>query len=118
MNQPDISISKNHQEYGGNVFEICHCLTFDEFLNVRIKFCFVLFFFSEKYTSCDFENGLCEWSQGTNDDFDWTRLSGATATIESGPSRDHSKGTGSGNKNTMLIDFSACYFKKFFFQGW
>ncbi|KAK2822357.1 hypothetical protein Q5P01_022422 [Channa striata] len=43
---------------------------------------------------CDFEQGLCEWSQMPTDVFDWTRHSGSTPTMMTGPSSDHTTGTG------------------------
>ena len=45
---------------------------------------------------CDFEEGLCEWEQLTNDEFDWTWQKGSTGTQSSGPSTDHTTGTEDG----------------------
>lgn len=43
---------------------------------------------------CDFESGLCGWSQDTTDDFNW--LTGIADVIghslATGPTRDHTKG--------------------------
>ncbi|XP_025084909.1 MAM and LDL-receptor class A domain-containing protein 1-like [Pomacea canaliculata] len=47
--------------------------------------------------ACDFEVGLCGWDQKTKDDFDWTLHSGQTATVNTGPSNDHTLGTSSGH---------------------
>ncbi|XP_047128245.1 MAM and LDL-receptor class A domain-containing protein 1 isoform X1 [Hydra vulgaris] len=38
---------------------------------------------------CDFENGLCNWTQSKKDKFDWTRISGSTASQGTGPQSDH-----------------------------
>ncbi|XP_020369049.2 MAM and LDL-receptor class A domain-containing protein 1-like [Rhincodon typus] len=41
---------------------------------------------------CDFEHGLCDWEQSTTDDFDWVLHRYQTASRETGPKRDHTKG--------------------------
>ncbi|NXK56744.1 MALR1 protein, partial [Chauna torquata] len=46
---------------------------------------------------CNFENGLCNWEQDTEDDFDWIRIKGPTPTVNTGPLKDHTTGTGSGH---------------------
>ncbi|CAC5399334.1 unnamed protein product [Mytilus coruscus] len=39
---------------------------------------------------CNFENDLlCNWEQGKEDEFDWTRNSGWTSTPSTGPFSDH-----------------------------
>ncbi|KAI4898507.1 hypothetical protein NFI96_006320 [Prochilodus magdalenae] len=43
---------------------------------------------------CDFEDGLCSWNQVLTDVFDWTRQSGSTPTLMTGPSFDHTTGSG------------------------
>ncbi|CAH1795585.1 unnamed protein product, partial [Owenia fusiformis] len=43
---------------------------------------------------CNFDNGMCEWENDVLDDFDWTRLSGPTPTSNTGPSADHTTGSG------------------------
>ena len=43
--------------------------------------------------SCDFESGLCAWSQDHTDDFDWTRDNGGTSSAGTGPSFDHTTQT-------------------------
>lgn len=53
---------------------------------------FILLFYSQ----CSFEIDLCQWSQLTTDDFDWTRMKGSTPTHNSGPTRDHSTGSSTG----------------------
>lgn len=45
---------------------------------------------------CDFESGLCGWTQDTTDDFDWTSHSGTTDVVGTGPSNDHTLGTSAG----------------------
>ncbi|XP_049889139.1 zonadhesin-like isoform X2 [Epinephelus moara] len=43
---------------------------------------------------CNFEQDLCQWSQLLTDVFDWTRHSGSTPTMMTGPSSDHTTGGG------------------------
>lgn len=43
----------------------------------------------------DFESGMGAWLQDAGDDFDWTRNSGGTPSVDTGPTGDHT--TGSGN---------------------
>ncbi|XP_048242363.1 mucin-5AC-like isoform X2 [Haliotis rufescens] len=43
---------------------------------------------------CDFEKGICGWGQDTFDNFEWTRMSGATSTRGTGPPGDHTTGSG------------------------
>uniref|UniRef100_A0A3B4XQK3 Zonadhesin n=1 Tax=Seriola lalandi dorsalis TaxID=1841481 RepID=A0A3B4XQK3_SERLL len=43
---------------------------------------------------CNFEQDLCHWSQLLADVFDWTRHSGSTPTMMTGPSSDHTTGDG------------------------
>ncbi|XP_061208193.1 MAM and LDL-receptor class A domain-containing protein 1 [Neopsephotus bourkii] len=42
---------------------------------------------------CDFENGLCNWEQDVEDDFDWIRIQGPTPTVNTGPLKDYTTGT-------------------------
>ncbi|KAK7478855.1 hypothetical protein BaRGS_00029954, partial [Batillaria attramentaria] len=45
--------------------------------------------------SCDFElPTICGYTQETGDDFDWTRHRGRTASSSTGPTGDHTTGTG------------------------
>ena len=39
--------------------------------------------------SCDFEHGLCTWTNSKGDDFDWIQKTGSTGTTGTGPSSDH-----------------------------
>ncbi|MCC6911653.1 MAG: choice-of-anchor J domain-containing protein [Flavobacteriales bacterium] len=50
----------------------------------------------------DFETGLGLWDQGVDDDIDWTRNSGGTQSSNTGPSADHSTGSG----NYMYVESS------------
>ena len=45
---------------------------------------------------CNFEQGICfpNWKQDTNDNMNWTRSRGATPSVATGPSVDHTLGTG------------------------
>lgn len=46
------------------------------------------------YERCDFErNNLCGWSQDENAEVKWVVTSGSTLNEDSGPGRDHTKGT-------------------------
>ncbi|XP_066300034.1 MAM and LDL-receptor class A domain-containing protein 1-like [Branchiostoma lanceolatum] len=55
---------------------------------------FVQFAVIRAQVDCDFESGICGWTQATDDQFDWTRNQGTTATSNSGPSSDHTTGNG------------------------
>ncbi|EPY73883.1 MAM and LDL-receptor class A domain-containing protein [Camelus ferus] len=46
---------------------------------------------------CNFENGICNWEQDTEDDFDWTRNQGSTSTLNTGPMKDNTLGTAKGH---------------------
>ena len=54
---------------------------------------------------CDFELGLCQWAQDTNDDFDWISNTGSTLSGHTGPSTDHTIKDLSGHY--MFIEVSA-----------
>ncbi|XP_066508130.1 MAM and LDL-receptor class A domain-containing protein 1-like [Hoplias malabaricus] len=43
---------------------------------------------------CNFDNNFCTWDQLLTDVFDWTRQSGSTPTPKTGPSFDHTTGSG------------------------
>ncbi|XP_041467512.1 MAM and LDL-receptor class A domain-containing protein 1-like [Lytechinus variegatus] len=42
---------------------------------------------------CDFENDLCMWTQGVNDNFDWSRFNNSEESSFAGPISDHSRGS-------------------------
>ncbi|XP_052404818.1 MAM and LDL-receptor class A domain-containing protein 1 isoform X21 [Carassius gibelio] len=44
--------------------------------------------------NCDFESDICSWTQPVTDVFDWTRHKGSTPTSMTGPSSDHTTGSG------------------------
>ncbi|XP_077077945.1 MAM and LDL-receptor class A domain-containing protein 1 [Siphateles boraxobius] len=44
--------------------------------------------------NCDFERDICAWTQLATDVFDWTRHRGSTSTSMTGPSSDHTTGSG------------------------
>lgn len=47
--------------------------------------------------SCDFEHGLCTWTEAqSGDDFDWKQGSGRTTSGGTGPSSDHTLQSSSG----------------------
>ena len=48
-------------------------------------------------TECTFDFDLCGWKQDTKDDFDWTRNANSTYSTGTGPSFDHTDGSGSGH---------------------
>ena len=68
------------------------------------------------YLGCDFEGGnaKCNWTQAQNDDFDWKLSSGETQTENTGPSRDHTKGTKYGEKYFNVRIFFGNRFSMFF----
>ncbi|XP_056247108.1 MAM and LDL-receptor class A domain-containing protein 1 [Seriola aureovittata] len=43
---------------------------------------------------CPFEDGLCVWVQGAEDELDWLSMSGPTETPNTGPAGDHTTGKG------------------------
>lgn len=54
--------------------------------------------------SCDFETGLCGWSQEIqDDDWDWLRTSGSTPSGGTGPSQDHTTGSAAGILYQQLV---------------
>ena len=44
--------------------------------------------------TCDFEVSLCSWTQARDDGFDWSRYQGSTPSVDTGPSGDHTTGSG------------------------
>ena len=54
---------------------------------------------------CNFDQGvLCSFTNGANDDFDWTVHSGSTSSLNTGPSQDVS-----GNGNTPIVSYYLNY---------
>ena len=52
---------------------------------------------------CDFEDPkICGYTQDQGDIFDWTKGSGNTTSIRTGPSSDHTYGTAFGKSITSL----------------
>lgn len=43
---------------------------------------------------CNFESDLCKWQQTVDDTFNWTRAQGPTGSMSTGPTNDHTMGTG------------------------
>lgn len=54
------------------------------------------YLFSLANIDCDFETGLCGWTNDHHDNFDWRRYRGRTPTAGTGPSTDHTKGAHGG----------------------
>ena len=50
------------------------------------------------YNSCDFELGICDWTQLPNDELEWDLFKGITPTDWTGPTRDHTTGLSSGKE--------------------
>ncbi|KAH3887720.1 hypothetical protein DPMN_011739 [Dreissena polymorpha] len=49
------------------------------------------------YQKCSFEQDFCFFQQDQTDDFDWSRRSGPTVTVGTGPSRDHTLNSANGH---------------------
>ncbi|XP_022096502.1 MAM and LDL-receptor class A domain-containing protein 1-like [Acanthaster planci] len=56
---------------------------------------------------CDFEQDMCSYTDATDDDFDWRRLSGATGSSQTGPSVDHTLGTSAGYYIYIEVSFQS-----------
>ena len=57
--------------------------------------------------SCDYENGICGWTQDRFDQFDWEIHSKETSTRFTGPSNDHTYGNSSeGKKKSKYLNFN------------
>ena len=67
-------------------------------------------------TSCDFDQGLCpDWHQSNSDVFNWTRHRGSTSSSYTGPSSDHTSGSGkfqSSEKNAFTNSWMRFFISK------
>lgn len=54
---------------------------------------------------CDFEDGSCNWQQHTDDHWDWVRLSGSSASHDTGPSSDHTTNSPYGHYFSLPSSF-------------
>lgn len=103
---------------------ICKCLKF----NVKKIFMYIWKFIKIEYlrknnnsyltsgtvSYCNFEFDLCEWTQLTDDDFDFQRIKGpAPRSNVTGPMADYSSGTG----NCLLNKRAPIRGSKYFFLG-
>ena len=60
------------------------------------------------YGQCTFDENLCNWSQMTDDDFDWQRSTTSMLSLSAtGPSSDHS---GSKNDVSLIIIIINCIY--------
>ena len=71
-----------------SIFYIKNNLIFRVLSEISILLCISA---PSKY-DCNFEQGLCTWSQAHDDQFDWTRKRGGTSSVGTGPSVDHTLG--------------------------
>lgn len=53
--------------------------------------------------NCTFEKGICDWIQDPYDQFDWLRNNGSTASRNTGPMNDHTRGDASGRRVTVFV---------------
>ncbi|XP_033109454.1 MAM and LDL-receptor class A domain-containing protein 1-like [Anneissia japonica] len=67
---------------------------------------------SNNSVDCDFDLNTCQYTQDTDDRFDWTRHRLSSGTSETGPSADHTQNNGNGYY--MYIEVSQSGIKK----GW
>ena len=56
---------------------------------LRIFFHLIILILAAGQFDCTFETGFCTWTQGAAADFNWTRNSGGTASVNTGPAEDH-----------------------------
>ena len=74
-------------------------------LLIYSKYC-CIFSFNCLAVVCNFDSSLCGFVQDTNDKFDWTQLKGSTASSSTGPSDDHTTGTGMQNVSLIASSLS------------
>ena len=54
---------------------------------------------------CDFDVNMCTWFQGDTDDFDWSRNTGSTGSINTGPNADHTSGMNKLSREKLFRGF-------------
>nr|XP_054757464.1 MAM and LDL-receptor class A domain-containing protein 1-like [Lytechinus pictus] len=57
----------------------------------------------DNYESCDFQTGICKWTQLRTDEVDWRRWKGLTRSVGTGPGRDHTTGLDSGYQRSSTF---------------
>lgn len=54
---------------------------------------------------CNFESGICSYTQDRSDRFDWTRANGPTGSANTGPSIDHTFSNGTRTFCILMVFF-------------
>ena len=67
--------------------------------------CFTLMFLFSLATACNFDSSMCGFTQDKTDKFDWIRHRGSTSSSATGPSSDHTSGSGRLTKRKTLQSF-------------
>eukprot|EP00118_Oscarella_pearsei_P003168 m.13253 g.13253 ORF g.13253 m.13253 type:complete len:3799 (+) comp24600_c0_seq1:127-11523(+) len=62
----------------------------------RVVFAVAFFLFASKASGCNFDTGMCGWTNVKGNDIQWQRHQGATSSSNTGPSYDHTNGTAYG----------------------
>ena len=57
---------------------------------------------------CDFENGMCGYTQDKTEQFDWKLHKGHTPSYGTGPSHDHTYQTSAGKWQVFDVNLSTC----------
>lgn len=52
---------------------------------------------------CTFEKDFCNWNNSKEDDFNWSRQSGGTSSVGTGPTSDHTTGSQKGQHINQII---------------